>query len=79
MSEEVMKRDVIESQEVLQGLDPDLPEQLDWRTVNKHRSGVTQQSSIYTPLLFEKGKIKITRPHMPYNPTIIKKIYNQQR
>ena len=60
MPEEIMRSDVIESKAVLDGLNPDLLELVDWRTVNKHRSGVTQQSSIYTPLLFEKGKIKIT-------------------
>ena len=73
MPEEVIRRDVTESPAVIEGLDPDLSEMVDWRTVNKHRSGVTQQSSIYTPLLFEKGKIKITRPYMPYNQTIIRK------
>ena len=73
MPVDLIRRDVTESPAVIQGLNPDLLEMVDWRTVNKHQRGVTQQSSIYTPLLFEKGKIKITRPYMPYNQTIIKK------
>ena len=73
MPVDLIRRDVTESPAVIQGLNPDLLEMVDWRTVNKHPRGVTQQSSIYTPLLFEKGKIKITRPYMPYNQTIIKK------
>jgi hypothetical protein len=79
MPVELIKSDVIETLAVIEGLDPDLIEKVDWRTVNKHPRGVTQQSSIYTPLLFEKGKIKITRPYMPYNQNHQKKIYNQQR